>query len=155
LKGSSNSGAMEAALRLLAHRDRSEAELAERLGRRGHDEKEIRAALERCRELGYLDDLRFARMRARSLVRSGRAVGRRLLQDLKQKGVEAQTAARVLDELDEETDEDELLENLLQRRFADFEFADADVKQRRRVINFFLRRGFTLDRVLAILKKER
>ncbi|NIQ98479.1 MAG: regulatory protein RecX [Desulfuromonadales bacterium] len=150
----SGSSALDAALRLLAHRDRSEAELAERLGRRGHDDKEIADVIERCRQWGYLDDLRFARMRARSLIDSGRAVGRRLLHDLRQRGVDEQTAALVLEEIATETDEDELLEVLRQRRFADFDYARADERQRRRVINFFLRRGFALNRVLAVLKKE-
>lgn len=146
---------MEAALRLLAHRDRSEVELARRLARRDYSEEDIQVVLERCRELGYLDDLRFARLRARSLYDNGRAVGRRLLQDLIQHGVDEQTALDVLEELNKETDEDELLRNSLQRRFSDFDFTTADEKQRRRVINFFLRRGFSLNRVLAILKNER
>ncbi|MFO7981958.1 MAG: regulatory protein RecX [Desulfuromonadales bacterium] len=151
----STTSAMEAALRLLAHRDRSEVELARRLARRDFPEEEIQAVLERCRQLGYLDDLRFARLRARSLYDNGRAVGRRLLQDLIQHGVDERTALGVLEELNEETDEDELLRNLLQRRFSDFDFTTADDKQRRRIINFFLRRGFVLNRVLAILKNER
>jgi len=151
----SGTSAMEAALRLLAHRDRSEEELARRLARRDYPEEEIRDVLERCSRLGYLDDLRFARLRARSLYDNGRAVGLRLLQDLMQRGIDEQTARNVLEELNEETDEDDLLKTSLQRRFADFDFATADEKQRRRVINFFLRRGFPLNRVLAILKNER
>ncbi len=47
-------------MRLLAAHDRSRAELSARLSAAGHPEPELRAALGRLAELGYLDDARLA-----------------------------------------------------------------------------------------------
>jgi regulatory protein len=52
--------ALDAGLRLLARRAHSRVELRRKLGRRGYEEDEIRAALARLAELGYVDDASFA-----------------------------------------------------------------------------------------------
>src|SRR5215204_1128361 len=56
--------AMGRALNLLGYRARSEAELRERLRRYGYIEETIESVVLRLRELGYLDDAEFARMKA-------------------------------------------------------------------------------------------
>jgi regulatory protein len=53
--------AFEAALAALGRRERTSAELASWLGRRGYEAAEIEAAIERLTGLGQLDDERFAR----------------------------------------------------------------------------------------------
>src|SRR5687768_11641733 len=53
--------AIDGALRLLALGPRSERDLRDRLRRRGLRRSAIDAAVERMRELGYLDDAAFAR----------------------------------------------------------------------------------------------
>ena len=149
------SNALPAALRILTRREHSEAELAERLRKKGFDEPSVQAALKRCRDLGYVDDVRFARERARSLMRSGRAVGRRILADLRARGVNEAAAFAAIEEAERECSEEELLADLRRLRFPDFSYASADDRQRRRVVNFFLRRGFSLSLVLSFLKEER
>jgi regulatory protein len=141
-----------AALRLLTTRERSERELAEGLQRKGFDETTCRETLARCRALGYLDDARFARCRARQLLESGRAVGKRLLLDLRQHGIAEEQARQTLAELEQETDQDAVLAELLQRRFPRFDYHGADDRERRRVIHYFLRRGFDLAVVLERIK---
>lgn len=143
-----------AALALLARRDRSEGELAVRLRRKGFTEKDIAATLERCREYGYLDDARFARQRARNLVGNGRAVGGRLRAELKQQGINEELARQAAEEAENDIDPDRLLSELLERRFPGFSYAEADDRRRRRVIHFFLRRGFAFERILAHCKNS-
>jgi SOS response regulatory protein OraA/RecX len=63
--------AFEIATRALRHADRSRAELAERLARRGFAEEEGTAALDRLEELGWLDDERTAGLRAAALADRG------------------------------------------------------------------------------------
>ena len=138
----------EAALRLLSARDRTTLELRNRLLRRGCEENAVEDALGRCRELGYLDDRRFARERARALLRSGRAVGLRLQNELQRHGVCEEIAVRTCEELSEEFSADELLAELAERRFPGLDFSRADAREKRRVMNFFLRRGFTTGQVL-------
>ena len=59
-----------AALRILTRRDYSQAELRQRLKDKGFEPERIEKALQRCLELGYLDDIRYALNRASSLIRS-------------------------------------------------------------------------------------
>jgi regulatory protein len=146
---------LAAAFRLLALRDRSEQDLADRLRRKGFSAGEVGAVLERCKELGYLDDHRFARQRAKSLLTSGRAAGPRLLAELKKQGIAEELAQAAADEANRAVDPDQVLRDLLQKRFATFDYAGADERQRRRVIQYFMRRGFSVSRVLAFLKEER
>ena len=150
----SDSDALAAALRLLARRGRSESELAGRLRQKGFSEEAITAVVTRCRQLGYLDDARFARERARELMRGGRAVGRRVLVDLQQRGIAEATALAAVDESAQEFVEDALLADLRRHRFPDFAWPAADDRQRQRVVNFFLRRGFSLPRVLSFLRER-
>ena len=148
------SEALATALRLLARRGRSENELAGRLRQKGFSAEAVTAVLARCRQLGYLDDARFARERARELMRGGRAVGRRVLADLQQRGVAEATASEAVEEAAREFGEEALLAELQRRRFPDFAWPAADDRQRQRVVNFFLRRGFSLSRVLSFLRER-
>ncbi len=146
---------MAAALRLLTGRDHSEAELAGRLRRKGFNAEDIEKTLNRCRELGYLDDGRYARQRARMLTCSGRAVGYRLFAELKHRGIDEATAREAIDDILSDLDQDQVLSDLLERRFAGFDYREADDRMKKRVVNYCLRRGFPLSRVLALLKEER
>ncbi len=150
----SGSNAQATALRLLTIRDRSEAELAERLRRKGFAEAAVAEALQRCRELGYLDNRRYAAERARFLLRSGRAVGPRILADLKSRGIAEPDARAALEEASREYSEQRILADALARRFAGFSYHQADDRERRRVVNYFQRRGFPASRVLAFLKES-
>jgi len=150
-----DSDALPAVLRLLTRREHSEAEIADRLRKKGFAEPSVEAALKRCRELGYVDDARFALERARSLMRNGRAVGRRILADLRARGVHEAVALTAVREAEREYGEEELLADLRRLRFPDFSYVSADDRQRRRVVHYFLRRGFSLSLVLSFLKEER
>ena len=141
------------ALRLLSRRDRSTAELTAKLKQDGFSAAEIEATLEKCREYNYLDDHRFALERARSLMRSGRGVGRKILGDLRQRGIDETTAERALQHASQEFDCRLILHDLLERRFPDFNLATAPANERRRVIHYFQRRGFTLEQIFTSLDR--
>jgi len=143
---------LTAALKLLSGRDHSTWELAAKLRRKGFTEADIAATLDRCRELGYLDDRRVARNRARNLMSSGRAVGARLLLELKKAGIDETRADQAVADAEAEIDRDQLLKNLLKKRFNGFVYDEADDRQRRRVVHYFLRRGFALNRILALCR---
>ena len=90
---------VEVALTLLARRDHSRWELASKLRRRGFDPDEVEVALQRCDELGYLDDEAYAeRFVASKAVRNGWGF-HRLVAELVRRGVDRLTAdhAAVLD----------------------------------------------------------
>jgi SOS response regulatory protein OraA/RecX len=80
--------AVEVALRALRHRDRSAAELDARLAQRGVGAAERAEALEALERVGYVDDGRFALLRAEQLA--GRGAGDALIRhDLVERGVAA------------------------------------------------------------------
>lgn len=152
---SSGSEAYTAALHLLARRGYAEGELSRRLLDKGFNAEETAVALTRCRGLGYLDDEEFANQRALALLRSGRGVGRRIHLDLRHRGVDAETIAAAILAAENEYPPAELLRQQLDRRFPGFDYASADPSSRRRIINFFLRRGFELSLVLNTLQAEK
>jgi len=142
------------ALRILTRRDYSEAELRRRLTDKGFDQQKISDAIHRCLELGYLDDARYAKGRATSLMRQGKAVGGRILLDLKQRGIKEEMAQKALEEARKECNEDDLLATLLKKRFPDFYYNSAPAKERRRVVHFLQRRGFPLGRIMDQLTRK-
>ncbi|MDZ4183431.1 MAG: regulatory protein RecX [Desulfuromonadales bacterium] len=154
-KSSSAAAAYAAALRLLTRRGYAEAELHGRLLDKGYDAADVDATLTRCRALGYLDDAHFAQQRALALLRNGRAVGRRACLDLRHRGITAELAATAVAAAESEHPPQELLRAQLARRYPHFDYATADAASRRRIINFFLRRGFELSLVLTTLQTEK
>lgn len=152
---SSGSEPLAAALRLLTSRERSSTELSARLQQKGFSDEVVAATVARCLELGYLDDRRFALERARALLRSGRAIGPKLLADLQSRGISRDAAREALEQALDGTDPADLLQALLQRRFPDFQPATASDRERRRVIDYCLRRGFSSSLVYSLIRHER
>lgn len=150
---SSASDALSSALRLLTVRDRSESELLRRLREKKFPDDEIAAALERCRDFGYLDDRRFALNRARMLMREGRAVGSRLGWELRRGGVADELIDLAMTAAAAEYPPLDVLRELLERRYPHYDHRHADDRERRRVIQFLQRRGFALGDILSVLQK--
>lgn len=142
------------ALRLLTRCDRSSAQLRQKLEERGFAEEAITDTITRCRKYNYLDDERYATERARALMRAGKGVGSRVLYDLRRKGIDEETARQALLTAEEEFSTTDLLAHELARRYPDFNYDNATAKERCRVVNFFLRRGFALQQVMQQLKKH-
>jgi len=109
----------ERAVKLLAAKPRSVAELRERLlqgkGVRAN-ESIVETVIARLREYGYLDDERFAFSYASSKVKQ-RPIGRRRLQrDLKLKQVENSVADEALELVYAETPEEQLIDRAIEKR---------------------------------------
>ncbi len=149
---SNASDAFSVALRLLSRCDRSEAQLREKLKQRDFSTDEITTAIERCYNYNYLDDQRYALARARALMRTGKGVGGRILRDLRQRGIDDDTAHSALDKAAEEFNLEVLFHQELSRRFPTFCYTRASAKERRRVVSYFQRRGFPLDDIFTWLK---
>jgi len=149
--------AYQAALDLLARRDHFRRELAEKLRLRKCPEDEIEAALDRCREIGLIDDervgTRFVEVRAAS-----RGWGpHRLAAELRQRGV-AFELAEELAKL-----EPRLLDEALQAALRRLEVRAPeawweDSQRRARMISSLIARGFAADdahAAVAALATER
>ena len=146
--------AFDCCLRVLTLRDHSEGELRRKLSGKGYAEQEIEESILRVKDLGYLDDLRFARSFASSALRNGKGFGPRLKLELSRRGVAGSIVNQVLEELAGEYSERELLAQLVERRYPGFDAATASDKEKRRVVGYLQRKGFSLAAIFRELKAQ-
>ena len=107
----------EYALRVLSGRAYSTDELREKLWQRAENRSDVAGVIAKLQEYGYLDDVRFAENFAASRL-DNQGFGRaRVLRDLKSRRVPAEVAARAVEKVFEATDEAELIEHFLQRKY--------------------------------------
>jgi regulatory protein len=144
--------ARDCALRLLARRDHSKAELQRKLIQRGFARPVIESVISRLAEAGYLDDHRFARRWAESALESGRCVGSRLRLELRQRGVPTDIAEQTVSELASGFEEFPAARSLLERKFPGFDPAAADDREKRRIFGFLQRRGFPTATIIALFR---
>jgi len=140
------------ALTLLSARELSEAQLRTRLTRRALDPGDIDTAIARLLADGTLNDRRVALAAARmeSAVRHrGRA---RVLQKIRQLGIDPSTAEAAVNEVFEEVDEGALLDRAFERRLRGRSPTDLDEKGRARIVRGLAAQGFAIE---AILKRLR
>jgi regulatory protein len=138
------------ALTLLSARELSEAQLRTRLKRREFEADAIDAAVTRLKKDRTLDDRRVALAVARmesAIKHRGRA---RVIQKLRQAGIDSDTAEGAVGEVFEDVDESALLDRALQRRLRGKTPKELDDKGRARIVRGLVAQGFRLE---AILKK--
>jgi regulatory protein len=94
--------ALAAAMRFLSYRPRSEAELRQRLARRGATADIVDGAISRLGELGLVDDAAFARAWVDGRSRLSPRSRRLLRRELQAKGIDGEAAHEALGPLDDE-----------------------------------------------------
>ena len=144
--------AYTAALTLLSARELSESQLRARLTRRKLAPDDINVAIDRLKADGTLDDRRVARALARmesGIRHRGRA---RVIQKIRQAGIDADVAEDAVKDIFEEIDEDELLANALDRRLRGKAAGELDERGRARIVRALVAQGFSLERILKRLK---
>jgi regulatory protein len=142
------------ALRMLARRELSEAQIRQRLARRGHDTNAIDEATRRLKHERALDDGRVANAIARletGVRRHGRLRVRRAIE---QAGIDRATARRAVDEVFANLDPDTLIEEALSRRLRGKDRVDDD-REAARLYRYLVAQGFESDRVLRALDTKR
>lgn len=153
--------ARDAALSLLSYRARSTAELRRRLLRKGFPPIVVDGCIDEMRERGYLDDGAFAEAFVRDRLRMRPRGRRRLVSELRAKGVEPDTAAAAVDRALDEADATEAelaleaarawaVRNRARLRKAAGD-PDARTRARRSLYGYLGRRGFAPDAVRAAL----
>ena len=133
--------AFASALRRLARRDHSEAEIREALAGLGHDREEIDETIARLKSARYLDDKGYAERYTRSRVGSHLHGRIRVRHDLKQRGVAGELVERALTTVVADGTEREALDNAA-RKYWRFHASVPPETRLRRMWGFLLRRGF-------------
>lgn len=144
---------MEFALRRLGNQAMSAAELRVQLQRRAADPSDTDAVLLKLAEAGLLDDRRFAESYA---GRRADTFGKmRVLRDLKQRDVDTEVAREAVDSAFEGTDERQLAERFIERKYRGIDLKNYFSEQRHIVSTYRKLRlaGFSTSVVSSLLQQ--
>jgi regulatory protein len=143
--------ALNSALRILAHRDHTAAELIRKLERRGFAESVIGAVLRECRRVNYLDDARAALQLVDQLKRRGWGL-HRIRSEMAKKGLSGPEHAGLLRECLPAGEELRFAQQVMDKRAAAFD-REPDAERRKIRIQRFLRsRGFSDTVIFDLLR---
>jgi regulatory protein len=145
--------ARDYAFLLLSYRARSCQEITERLLRKKYEREIIQEVVEELKRLHYLDDRAFAIEWVESRLREKR--GKRLIrQELLKKGIEKEVIDDSIAESFEKiaTNEDELAWQAIERRIPRYQKLEK-LKAYRRIKDFLIRRGFSIETTENTLNK--
>jgi regulatory protein len=138
------------ALKMLARRELSEAQIRQRLSRRSHTTDSIDSAIERLKTERALDDVRVAGAIARTETHVRRRGRLRVIRQIEAAGISSSIAKRVANEVFEDVDSDALLATALEKRLRGRDTIDDQAA--RRLYRYLTSQGFDSDRVLAALR---
>ncbi|HSX44995.1 MAG TPA: regulatory protein RecX [Candidatus Saccharimonadales bacterium] len=135
------------ALNLVARRPRSEKELRDYLRRKKHDEDNSASIINKLKDHKLLDDNDFAHrwVENRRLLKP--ISKRRLIQELRQKGISSETIDQVLAE--DETTDRETLKDLIERKRRQTKYRD-DTK----LMQYLARQGYSYDDIKSVMNSE-
>jgi regulatory protein len=146
--------AREAALRLLSFRPRSALELRRRLREKGYPDDVAETCVQRLVDAGLVQDAEFAGALVRDRLRFRPQGRRRMLQELRSKGVDETTAREAMQDAiaAEATSELELARTAARKwRPRSGEPRDA---ARRRLYGLLARRGFEPDAIREVIDEQ-
>lgn len=143
------------ALKSLAGRAHSIGELREKLRRRAEKAGDIDGVMARLKELGYLDDRRFAENYAASRLSNERFGRNRVVQDLRQRRVAPALAEKTVQEVYEDVNESALIEEWIRRKYrlAPREGLFQEEKDLAAAYRRLLRAGFRTGEIVRVLKR--
>lgn len=145
-KSAKTSSTKAQAVNMIASRPLSKKELQKRLQRKGSDEEDAQAAVAWLEGMGAVNDAAYAASLVRHYSTRGYGVGR-IREELQRRGVPRELWE---DALEERSDSAETLDTLIRKKCkGDLD----DPKERKRVCDALLRRGFSWSEVKAALSR--
>ena len=141
-------------LQMLARRELSEAQVRQRLLRKGHDAEAVDAAVDRLRGERAINDERAAEAIAQAETRAHRRGKLRVRRQIEQAGIAPTTARQAIDEVFGGIDDDVLLNEALAQRLRGRDRV-ADEAEFRRLFRYLVGQGFEPDHVMAILERHK
>ena len=137
--------------RLLKIRGRSEQEIIERLKRKDFSESIITQTLGYFKELGFINDQRFARDWINA--RLNRPFGlSRIRYELKQKGLAPELIKDELSQAAREHDELEILRRLVRQRRSHYAGIEP-AKAKQRLVGYLSRKGFSIGNIFKAIRE--
>ncbi len=143
-----------AGLTMLGRRELSEAQLRQRLLRKGYESDEIGLAVDRLKHERALDDARVAGAIARTQTGIKRRGRLRVQQELARAGISGAAAKAAVTAAFQDVDDDAMIEASLRRRLRGAETI-ADDKTFQRLYRYLVSQGFEHQKVLSVLRKHK
>jgi regulatory protein len=145
--------AKQKAYRLLSMRPHSEKELEVKLREKGFPAVVVKEALEKLHDLKYLNDASFATGWARNLAINKLWGNRKIAVSLREKGIAAQLINDAIAAARLEIPEEEAIAILIKKKAAKKKQAALDVKEKQRIFQSLMGRGFPPGLILNKLGK--
>jgi len=145
--------ARQKAFRLLSMRPHSEKELEKKLREKGFPAVVIKETLEKLYDLKYLNDASFAGQWARNLVVNKLWGNRKIITNLREKGIAAELIDQAILQAREELPEEEAIEFLVKKKAAKKKLPAFDIKAKQRIFQSLTGRGFPAGLILNKLGK--
>jgi regulatory protein len=142
------------ALRMLGRRELSEAQVRQRLARKGHDPDAVEAAVDRLRAERAIDDARVAEAIAHNETALRRHGKLRVKRQLERAGIAPPLARSAIESVFEGVDNDAMIETALTRKLRGREKI-ADEREFGRLFRYLVGQGFEPDRIMSALRKYR
>jgi len=144
-------GAMNAAVRILTHRDHSKYELKRKLQQRGFASEVVDAVIQACERLNYIDDKRTARVYISQLKRKRFGI-RHIRMALKKKRLYGAAIEDFLLENYANIEERKNADKLLEKKMKTFSREENLKKRRDKIYRFLYSRGFNKDIIADLLR---
>ncbi len=139
------------ALRLIKFRMRSKHELQSRLKRKQFSEKIIKQVLDFLSDLGYVNDLTFAKTWVNDRLQFNPRSRKLLVYELKNKGIDETIIKQSIAGLSSEIEE-QMARELVLKRLPKLKGLSREIKQRR-LSGYLNRRGFSAGILFKIIKE--
>jgi regulatory protein len=141
------------ALKLLARRELSVAQLRARLEERNYPADEISAAIDHLLETGAVDDARVARAYATTAAKVKGRGRLRVVRELQAMGIDRQIAAEAVGEVFGDLDERSLVAKAIQKKLRGRSKVK-DTGERVRLYQYLVRQGFSPALIADALRKR-
>ena len=143
------------AVKVLGGRAYSTGEMREKLRRRAGRAADVDDVLARLKDLGYLDDRRYAEGFASARLANEKLGRTRVIQDLRQHRVAPSLAERTVQKVYQDVDEEALIESLIRRKYrlAAREGLFREDKDLAAAYRRLLRAGFRSGEIIRVLKR--
>ena len=145
--------ARQKAYRLLSLRPHSEKELEKKLREKDFPAVVIKETLEKLHDLKYLNDASFAKGLARNLAINKLWGNRKIIASLQEKGIGAQLIDEAVAAARLEISEEEAIAVLVKKKAAKKKPAAFDVKEKHKIFQSLMGRGFPPGLILNKLGK--
>lgn len=142
--------ARDYALNVVEFKDRTEKEIREKLTQKGYDENTIEEEIEFLKSYGFIDDSRYAGRFTHDAINLKKWGKARIKTELLRKGIDREIVENTIEDAFCELDGDRLFLEM-QKRFKNSDFSN--IKERTRIFNFYLRRGFSPNEIKGAMNR--